>query len=593
MSKQLLFFLAQLSICVSCLSAQAASHNVTAASSGETVNVREFGAMGDGVTDDGPALDRAVKQAQTLGSGASLYIPSGNYFLASKPMSIQGITGLTVYGDGKATILTEKNGFQPVILLDHCNNVVIRKLTLNRADYYFTQGRVDRVDHASRTCDVTLDPGYPEADAPGIATLTGFHPFIHPDSDAYQQDHPLSIPGAAANACPIQSREHLGNRQWRLFLSKPGVEDDWVGKRFMIWNDILPGHGISASNDTDCLIEDVTYYGRGANAGLILQDIRGTFTIRRFHIDVPPGSNGLISCSGGGQFINVRGKLIFDHCTFLKFDDDGADIFTNYVRIVGQTKPNTLILENDNGFQPGDSLALIDGTTQNERELATITQLEKETDSTCTVTLDRTVTVGKTGAGPQAGPDRNRFTDGIDVVVDYNNATSSTEFHDCEFQCLRARALNLKAQNCVVENCKFFDCEMPAIAAGPEFGVWGEGPPVHHLTIRNCEFNNCETANIDIDCFGTNQRHDAYDNQDILIEGNTFNRYGTHSTIYGSIARCAVHVRYASNVMIRNNIFGDSAPDVFKVIYQNSRDVTLRDNQNLPETSVKRETIGD
>lgn len=40
-------------------------------------NVRDFGAMGDGYHDDGPAIKRAIKAASAV--GATVYFPAGNY----------------------------------------------------------------------------------------------------------------------------------------------------------------------------------------------------------------------------------------------------------------------------------------------------------------------------------------------------------------------------------------------------------------------------------------------------------------------------------------------------------------------------------
>jgi hypothetical protein len=42
-------------------------------------NVKDYGAVGDGVADDGPAISKAVAAAQ----GAILYFPSGSYYVAT------------------------------------------------------------------------------------------------------------------------------------------------------------------------------------------------------------------------------------------------------------------------------------------------------------------------------------------------------------------------------------------------------------------------------------------------------------------------------------------------------------------------------
>jgi polygalacturonase len=46
-------------------------------------NVRDFGAKGDGITDDSTALQGALDKAQ--GSASILYLPNGTY-LVSRPL---------------------------------------------------------------------------------------------------------------------------------------------------------------------------------------------------------------------------------------------------------------------------------------------------------------------------------------------------------------------------------------------------------------------------------------------------------------------------------------------------------------------------
>ena len=551
------------------------------------INVREVGAKGDGTTDDDAAINRAIQQAQSAGPGASVYFPAGDYLLSAKTILVKNATGLTLYGDGPATVLKARDGSSDIVTLRGCHDITLQKMTLDRADYSFTQGRVESVNAGDNTCIVTLEPGYPAFDAPAIAKATTFKPFTYPNSGTYEQDHYTPA---------IQSREKIGDRQWVLHLAG-AVDQAWVGKEFITWASPR-GIGVVAAEDSNVLLEDVTYYGRGANAGYYIVNAEGTVTLRRFRIDVPPGTGDLLSCGGGGQAVNVRGRLVFDHCTFSKFDDDGADILTNYIRILSQPDPRTLVLQSNSFFHVGDILATVNWPAKTERGTCRITQVTPNPDRSCTVVLDQPVKVGKTGPGVGSIIGRPQVTDGVERVADYDNVTSSTEFRDCEFQCLRARPLNLKAQNCLVEGCKFSNCVLPAIAAGPEF-YWQEAPAVHHLTVRNCTFTNCDTSNIDVDLFNADAAInggvacDSYDNRDILIEGNTFTGYGAHGTVYSTITGCAVHVRYATNVVIRHNVFGDPAPtapaDAPRVLIQHSRNVTIQDNQGLPDSAVRQE----
>ena len=47
-----------------------------------TLNVRDFGATGDGTTDDAPAFQKALDALATAGGG-TLFVPAGKYAIAS------------------------------------------------------------------------------------------------------------------------------------------------------------------------------------------------------------------------------------------------------------------------------------------------------------------------------------------------------------------------------------------------------------------------------------------------------------------------------------------------------------------------------
>ena len=567
--------------------AQVSTPAAAPAPAGPVVNVRDVGAKGDGTTDDAPAINRAIVQAIHSGPNASVYFPAGNYYLPTKTLSVPNASTITLYGDGPATVLTAKNAGADMIKAVGCKDLTVRKMTLDRSDDSFIQGQVESMSPDRRSVHVMIEPGYPDYNAPQMAAARDFKPFTYPESGTYQLDR--------ANPS-ITSREKVGDREWILHLDRE-ADSASVGKEYITW--AAPrGIGVVAVDDGTVLLEDITYQGRGANAGYYIANITGNVTLRRFHIDVPPGSHDLIASGGGGQLANVRGKLVFDHCRFLKFDDDGADVLTNYVRILSQPDPQTLVLQSNAFFHAGDTLAIVNWPIKTERGTVHIVQVKDHPDRSCTVSLDAPVTVGKTGPGVGPLMGRAQIADGIDRVTDYSNVTSSTEFTDCEFQCLRARPLNLKAQNCTIDGCKFYDCQLPAVAGGPEF-YWTEAPALHHFTVRNCQFTNCETSNIDVDLFNADTGVnggvpcESYDNRDILIEGNTFTNYGAHRSVFANVVGCAVHVRYATNVTIRNNTFGDPAPTapsgVPKVLVQHCRNVVIQGNIGLPDSAVRQE----
>ena len=72
----------------------------------ETVSVKDFGAVGDGVTDDTAAIQAAVNAAANIGLGTRVYLPSGQYKISSE-ITVTN-TKIVLYGDGiDATIIRQ------------------------------------------------------------------------------------------------------------------------------------------------------------------------------------------------------------------------------------------------------------------------------------------------------------------------------------------------------------------------------------------------------------------------------------------------------------------------------------------------------
>jgi hypothetical protein len=78
---------------------------------GASANVRDFGATGDGVTDDRPAVTAALS---TLSSGGTLYFPSGDYNMKSPQITDSAIVlpiGVNLLMDGNAWLVSTQGIF--------------------------------------------------------------------------------------------------------------------------------------------------------------------------------------------------------------------------------------------------------------------------------------------------------------------------------------------------------------------------------------------------------------------------------------------------------------------------------------------------
>ena len=78
---------------------------------GDIINVKDFGAVGDGVTDDGPAIKAALDYANSIGGG-SVYLPAGTYLkkdvITISPLVyvvLRIYSNTTLFGDGDSSII--------------------------------------------------------------------------------------------------------------------------------------------------------------------------------------------------------------------------------------------------------------------------------------------------------------------------------------------------------------------------------------------------------------------------------------------------------------------------------------------------------
>ena len=556
------------------------------------INVKSFGATGDGVTDDTAAINAAILAAQKQGTGAVVSLPSGRYKTAlgaEKSIRIANADGLTFQGEGDTTIVSGDLD-EPVFRLMDSKDVTVRNLSIDHDPLGYTQGTITGVDIPNMTCEVSMDPGYP---APNDPSLKGsqVHPFVFPEKNYYQLDRYWPS---------LTEMTETGERTWRWKLEGPPNIDNWPGKRFFIYSESR-SHAFILSNLRDTTLEGINYWGGGANAGFYINGLEGTTTFRRFVIGVPPGSTRIYSCAGGGQISGLRGTLLLDQCDFSKMDDDGIDILSNYTRIVEQRDKRTLIVQaKNNDYREGDRVELWDWQHKKIRSDAVINTATSNPAGTFVIALDRDVATERVGVGVGMNFSRESMTDGIDRLINVATVGQETIIRDSKFQVFRAKCLNLKAANCTIEGCTFSNSFQPSISAAPEW-YFEEGSSIRNLTVRHCTFTGNNHPNIVIGASplsgvpGTKPivsdapENVSHDSTNILIEGNSFSSFGTTPSVFGWNwpVGPAITITNAADVMIRDNLFGplaESAPKgTPKVLVEKSNDVQFMNNQGLSE----------
>jgi hypothetical protein len=103
----------------------------TPAPTAYTVSVKDFGATGDGTTDDAPAIQAAIESLAA--TGGTVYVPAGDYRLGSSVVIDQN--NITLTGQGAASVLQmlpDANDVSGILLPDQpLHNVTISDLVVD------------------------------------------------------------------------------------------------------------------------------------------------------------------------------------------------------------------------------------------------------------------------------------------------------------------------------------------------------------------------------------------------------------------------------------------------------------------------------
>lgn len=112
---------------------------------GDVVNVKDFGAVGDGVADDAAAIQAAVTAA---GNGASVYFPAGTYKIIPATnvvcadgntrkvaVVLNGKSNLCLFADGRVNfVVAGTDAERTAFSLNACNDITISGLGFNLTD---------------------------------------------------------------------------------------------------------------------------------------------------------------------------------------------------------------------------------------------------------------------------------------------------------------------------------------------------------------------------------------------------------------------------------------------------------------------------
>lgn len=296
----------------------ASSLGIACLAHGTVFEARDFGVIGDGIADDGPAISRMVAAARNDRERPTLlrFPPERRYRVARIPgkwlFEFDGMSDVVIDGAGSEFLLDREPRF---LSLTGCTRIRVAGLKVDHAPLPFADGTVVGVDAGRRRIEVRLAQGG-QAPAGGPTKAGGEQAFFallweggdEPDRHRHvwvERMEAGDIPGMAL-LTPVEDFKDyaaISAGKTRISLPVPGL----AHRRG-------PGAMFRVSGNTDVCFEDIELWS-APWFGFEIDRNAGKLQFRRVHIRPKPGSARLLSTWRDGFHVKGnRGRLQWQDC---------------------------------------------------------------------------------------------------------------------------------------------------------------------------------------------------------------------------------------------------------------------------------------
>lgn len=507
-----------------------------------TFNVKDYGAKGDGVTNDQPAIQSAINAAIAAGAGNIVALPTGVYLLTTKNAATGNIfdinksASLTFRGAGPAsTKLISTQKITKLFEMDNNSNLLVEGFTADFSPRNYSQGTITQFSLSDKTVTFTIDPGFDQPDRPDLlpAGCTSLYLWSNPKRvsyDAYWGGEPS-----------VTKYREISPGVWVFTLNYMPTTAVFAGEKGVIWGRD-GNHALEFDSNHNFSLYNVKLYDEGWHTAFFSGGNTGEIKLTDF--DVLPGPGNMLS-AGSGSMCGNRGELIMDGCHFIVHDDDGMNTEATWQRLSAQPAANEMTVGHGD-HQANDRLEVWNWPLKGQGDQIPpswltslrITSVQRNSAGQDVLTLSGDVTLADGFANYK--------------VIDLNQA-GPVVIKNSSFSSSRARPLLLKSGTSIsVENCLIYDSPAP-LKLGSEMG-WGEGPRPINITVKNNVFRDMDMSAVFVGVDGAVANNLA---TNLVIEGNMFEN-GGQETIYGGQTYTygnPIWVQNATSPLIAYNVF--------------------------------------
>ncbi len=526
------------------------------------LNVTNYGAVGDGVTDDFPAFVAAINAAAAISPApVVLQVPDGSYKLAlpqdadssAAHLKISSLSNLTIEAPNEA-ILVCGSPYHHGIYINASDHITLRNLSVDYDPLPHTQGTVVATTPASHYVDITIDAGFPLPTEDHIDTFGGEHTgknvgYLY---DPYTGKKLNQFMDQYLNSQVID----LGSGVYRYVTSNTVLED-FVGKKFIVVGR-RKADAVKINSSSDCLAENVTIYSAPATAFNISSS--GLVTVDQCTITQKPNTTRLFSTNADG----VHSKWctvgpVVSHCYFTGMGDDSVNIGGSFVPVIKVEDAYTIYTESHGSlYNVADDFVYMDKTTHELISLGPIssinvTSIPEYASSVMKIVFTNPVPNFVTWLTTQN-------LRSCSQICNLNASGRGAQVVNNHFYNHRARGVLMRAPDALIQGNHFDTLAGPAVIISNDSSFLSEGPSGNGTQVLDNTFTNIERSNIWIQSSGDGSDTTATKGvTDLVIDNNTFDDYGGRNAYGRGTVGNVFYIRNAPDCQITNNTIGKPA----------------------------------